>query len=511
MNRFEALKLEVNFKALEAELGSLFAKPFDEVDDRTLECLKVFGIAYKRKSKTFMIRVRIPLGQMDTNQLRALAAVAEEYGQGELHLTMRSQIQVRGFQWYDLQAITTKLCDAGLLGHSTLMDSVRNIVTCPLTGISEHEYLDPTPVIERLNDRIVKTDELRNLPRKVNTIITGCLYQCQHAMYQDIVLLPAVKDIDSADIRGFNFYIGGQATGTACYQARPLDIFVSPSVADKVVWALLMLYRDHGSRDVRGECRISHWAEEVGLSEIREQLVAMLTVPLYQAGITQQSEDRCKTLGLIPHPSREEIAMGLYVPGAKLRVDDAEKIACFVDEFGRSELRLTPDQNIVVPGISGAKVEAAITHPICRTFDWQPHAAHAGTRACVGLPDCHLSMIDTSYWAKRVSDELQNRLPEMPEVNIRWSGCNAGCARHQLADIGLVGRKRTMADGTQVDAVDIYMPREDSVHHRLHNELVISQVPCEILAGKLEQIIRQEFMPPDQLEVMEHYQATTQF
>src|SRR3989338_10975769 len=49
-----------------------------------------------RGGKVFMSRIRIPAGIVSAKQLRAIAYVAKNYGNGVIHLTTRQDIQVHG-------------------------------------------------------------------------------------------------------------------------------------------------------------------------------------------------------------------------------------------------------------------------------------------------------------------------------------------------------------------------------------------------------------------------------
>ncbi|WP_284743949.1 precorrin-3B synthase [Amycolatopsis sp. RTGN1] len=79
-----------------------------------------------------LARVRLPGGAISAAQLRALADCAEACGDGDLHLTSRGNVQLRGVTRPGLAA---RLADAGLL-PSPSHERVRNVLASPLSGLT---------------------------------------------------------------------------------------------------------------------------------------------------------------------------------------------------------------------------------------------------------------------------------------------------------------------------------------------------------------------------------------
>lgn len=83
-----------------------------------------------------LVRLRVPGGQLARTQLARLLDVAERYGDGDVHLTKRANLQLRALPGGD--ALPAEVVDAirasGLLPHPA-HELVRNIVASPLTGL----------------------------------------------------------------------------------------------------------------------------------------------------------------------------------------------------------------------------------------------------------------------------------------------------------------------------------------------------------------------------------------
>lgn len=84
-----------------------------------------------------LVRVRLVGGEISVGSLRALSQVAREHGDGNLHLTSRANLQVRGLPAVGGTThpeVVAAVRAAGLLPHPR-HDLVRNVMVSPLTGI----------------------------------------------------------------------------------------------------------------------------------------------------------------------------------------------------------------------------------------------------------------------------------------------------------------------------------------------------------------------------------------
>ncbi|MGH3357234.1 MAG: nitrite reductase [Nocardioidaceae bacterium] len=114
-----------------------------------------------------LVRIRIPGGRLTSEALSALADVADLYADGRLVLTSRANLQLRAVGTTDgrpSEAFVDAVAAAGLLPSRT-HDLVRNIVCSPLTGrVGGH--VDMRPVLRALDEAIVSSDRLAELPGK---------------------------------------------------------------------------------------------------------------------------------------------------------------------------------------------------------------------------------------------------------------------------------------------------------------------------------------------------------
>jgi precorrin-3B synthase len=106
-----------------------------------------------------LARVRLPGGTVSAAQLRALADCAEACGDGDVHLTSRGNVQLRGVT---RPGLATRLADAGLL-PSPSHERVRNVLASPLAEL-HGGLVDVRGLASALDTELCARPELAELP-----------------------------------------------------------------------------------------------------------------------------------------------------------------------------------------------------------------------------------------------------------------------------------------------------------------------------------------------------------
>src|SRR5436305_1429996 len=238
------------------DLPRLIAEGWEALSPADKELLKWVGVFFRKPTPgKFMMRIRMPNGFATSEQFRAIAELSRRLGNGVLDITTRQQIELRGFTLDTVPAIWEKLRGVDLHSLQTGMDNVRNINGCAFAGVTPDELFDASPVVFELDRIIVGTNgnpEFVNLPRKFNVVITGCRANCTHAESQDVALVPAIQ----RGIAGFNILAGGKMGSGGFTVAKPLNAFVERHEAAEVVAEMVRIFRDHGPREARSQCRL---------------------------------------------------------------------------------------------------------------------------------------------------------------------------------------------------------------------------------------------------------------
>src|SRR5947199_10768662 len=128
----------------------------------------------------FMLRVRIPGGQLTNTQLRTIATIATEFGRDVADVTDRQNIQLHWIRIEDVPEIWRRLEGGGLATTEACGDTPRNMLGCPLAGVDDDEIIDGTDALRRTNALAEGNKEFSNLPRNYKTTVSGCPVYCIH-------------------------------------------------------------------------------------------------------------------------------------------------------------------------------------------------------------------------------------------------------------------------------------------------------------------------------------------
>jgi ferredoxin-nitrite reductase len=393
--------------------------------------------------------------------------------------------------------IWSRLAEVGLHSKQTGMDNVRGVCGCPVSGLTPHELLDASAVIREFNEMLVGNKEFTNLPRKFNVTITGCLENCCHPETQDIGLVPAYRELDGQQVNGFNVLVGGKQGSGGYRPATPIDVFVRPEQAAQLCGHITLIFRDHGSRATRTRARLAFLIEDKGPAWFRKELSKRMSEPLLKAGADMRKKNHTDHLGLNPQrkpgPGYEGPALyylGALVPVGRITTAQMRGVADLADRYGDGDIRVTTQQNLIIPNIPEDRIGALTEEPLFSELPFDPSPIMRGLVSCTGNDYCALALIETKGYAIEVARELEKRTAgrKIQPLTIHWSGCPAGCGLHQVATIGLQGCRSRQSNGDIVDAAHVCVKGATGPNPRLATDLMYD-VPCDQLAEALEPLV----------------------
>lgn len=462
LNKFEKFKAEKDGLAVKAEIDH-FAKIGWEAMDETdrIHRLKWLGIFFRPVTPgKFMMRLRLPSGIITSAQMRTLAGIIAQYGEdGSADITTRQNIQLRGIRIEDIPDIFQKMHQVGLTSIQSGMDNVRNITGSPVAGIDAHELMDTRELIQQVQDMITNhgegNPEFSNLPRKFNIAIGGCPDNSIHAEINDIAFVPAYQDA-AKQIFGFNVLVGGFFSAKRCEAAIPLNAWVTPDRVVELCRAILLVYRDYGLRVNRQKSRLMWLIDELGLDTFRAKVQGQLSYTLAEAAPKDEINwEKRDHLGVYPQKQPGLNYVGLHIPVGKLLAPDMFTLARLAEVYGSGEMRLTVEQNLIIPHVPTENLEPLLQEPCLQKFSVNPGALVKGLVSCTGAQFCNFALIETKNRALALIQELEAEVTLTRPVRIHWTGCPNSCGQPQVADIGLMGTK-VRKDGKMQEGVDIY-------------------------------------------------------
>jgi sulfite reductase (ferredoxin) len=221
--------------------------------------------------------IRLPLGDMTSDQARAIADLSRRYTGDTIRLTVEQNLVLRWLPEADLPALYEELVSLELAdaGAGTLTD----ITACPGTdtcklGISASRGL--AGVLER--DLGHKRDELPAEVQALRIKASGCFNSCGQHHIADIGFLGVSRNVSGRRVAHFQLVVGGQWThnGGACGLA--IGAFPAKRVPD-VVDRLTQLWMRERTPDES----LQDYIQRAGRAAIRKALDDLREVPAYDA------------------------------------------------------------------------------------------------------------------------------------------------------------------------------------------------------------------------------------
>ncbi|MCD8490789.1 MAG: hypothetical protein LRY51_02210, partial [Geovibrio sp.] len=143
-----------------------------DMDEFRKTC-SAFGIYEQKQQGTFMQRIRLAGGIIDSALLGSLMRLADEYAGGFLHITTRQNVQLHGVAPENLGKLQRRLANLSLLTKTAGGNCVRNVLIDPLSGVSEDDVFDVSPYGLELSNRLPEYPVFAALPRKFKIALSS--------------------------------------------------------------------------------------------------------------------------------------------------------------------------------------------------------------------------------------------------------------------------------------------------------------------------------------------------
>lgn len=434
---------------------------WEEVEAADMDTrLKWVGMLHrnKRTPGQFMMRLKVPNGIINSDQLRFYADCVEKYGdeKGVVDISTRANIQLRGVKIEDAPDIIDGLHARNQTSFQSALDNVRNMVGSPLAGIDDQEMVDTRELCNAIND-LVSLDPVTqtrgnpywgNLPRKFNIAISGSRDDFAHTHINDIGLQPCPHA--ETGVMGFNVVLGGYMSIKRVAESISSDMWI-PADRNSVVTlseAILRIFRDEGERKDRQKARLMWLVEKYGVEDYRSKVIE--EVESYDRGVKVERAqpaptgpfERRELLGVHPQPQEGKVRVGILVPAGRLSQAECRDLADLADKYSGGEVRLTVEQNVILPNVDEKAVKKLLKEPVVGAgsrFSVNPGFIEGNVVSCTGAQFCGLALIETKEHAERMAKKLEEKVVMDRPIRIHWTGCPNSCGQVQVADIGIMG------------------------------------------------------------------------
>ncbi len=451
LNKIEQLK---NLKTVDEAYKKLqyyATAGYDSIEKEDKDFFfKCFGIFDKKATPNqFMLRVRIPGGQLTSLQAKTIGEIAKEYGKDYIDITTRMQVELRYLRIEDLPTVLKKLENSGISTYQTGIDNFRNIVNDPLDGVAYDNIIECQPLLTKIQNLFLnKSEWIGTLPRKFNIGILGSMSNRCNIYGQDCSFVLAQKD----GIFGFNVYMGGKVGKIA----QDVNVFLKVDEIEKFMISLANVYKKYGFRDNRNRNRFFFFLQEIGIENVVQAIKEEAGYNFSSRGITYVNMEQYDIeFGKIILKNNT-FAVHMIVPAGVFTGSDMIECANIADKYGNSQLRLSVEQKLYIIGIQEDKVKELLQEDIFIKYKNIANPYINNVVACAGL-ECVFGVIANKPDAIKLSEYLAKEVPLSDgKVRLYWSACPKGCGIHGLADIGFEGCK-TRYNGEFVDGVHIFL------------------------------------------------------
>jgi sulfite reductase (ferredoxin) len=384
----------------------------------------------------FMLRIRIPGGQLTAEQTAVIGSLSERFGRDIADVTDRQNIQLHWIRIDQIPEIWAELERVGLSTTEACGDTPRNILGCPLAGVDASEVIDASEVLLEVNAKLAGNPEFSNLPRKYKISISGCAHQCCQHEVNDLALVGAMHPDGR---RGFDLWVGGGLSTNPMF-ARRLGVFVPPERVVPVVLGVTAVFRDYGYRRARNRARLKFLVKDWGAERFRAVLEDAIGFALDDLDEPSSSPTAHREHGGVWPQHDGSYYVGFSPKAGRIAGHQLRVVARLAAKYGNGRMRTTTQQKMVILDVPEERVAPLIEELAALNLPVDASAWRRGTMACTGIEFCKLAIVETKGRAAELYRYLEERLPDFDEdIRINVNGCPNSCARYQTADIGLMG------------------------------------------------------------------------
>ena len=438
------------------------------------------GTYGQRQQGVNMLRVKIPQGVLNAEQVEMLARIADEYSRGFGHVTTRQNVQLHFVQLSRAAEAMRLLDSVGLTTKEACGNTVRNVTGCALAGVCSGAPFDVTPHGRAATRHFLRNPFCQKLPRKFKIAFSGCGDDCAQGAINDVGLVAMMKD----GKRGFRVRVGG-GLSTSPEDAHPLEEFVPTERLLPTLEAVVRVFDRSGNRENKSRARLKYVIRKIGMEGFRAEYEKELAniaadgraeMPI--AVEEEQRPDAVLRLGRARSETASEPGFeqfystncykqkqaGYYAVIARLHLGDITSaqlrgVAKLARDFGDGEVRLTNEQNLFLRWVPEGSLKAlhaellalGLARPGARTI-------HDVT-SCPGADTCNLAVTKSRELATVVQEALEQTgtlVDGAEKLDIKISGCPNSCGQHHIAALGFHGAMRRVG-GQAVPEYELHL------------------------------------------------------
>jgi sulfite reductase beta subunit-like hemoprotein len=452
----------------------------DEVEEDAFRVFRLNNGIYGQRQggHNQMVRVKVPYGSIQPDQLDMLAHIADTYSRGWGHITTRQNIQFHFVQLERVPEVLEDLASVGLTTREACGDTVRNIQGCHLAGACPFEVLDISPWAEATFRHLLRNPYSQRLPRKFKINFSGCTTDCGQAMFNDVGIIAVMRPRSDGTLEpGFRVFVAG-GLGANPHAAQALEEFTPREDLLPTIEAVLRTFDHYGNRDNKLRARMKWLLDTMGIDELRQRILkerkflrasttwaygipeyvqehgdepagvatAIDPTPMgWGTNVTFKHRDpygRWEDANVVRGVAKGTVSAYAYARLGDITSDQFRALASIQREL-RAEVRVTNRQNVVYRGLTEEQLPTLYAR-LDAIGMAQPGAELVrDVVSCPGADTCNLAVTQSRGLADAIGKALDDAgLAEVGGIRVNISGCTNSCGQHHVADIGFLGVER---------------------------------------------------------------------
>ncbi|PPC88245.1 MAG: precorrin-3B synthase [Hyphomicrobium sp.] len=362
-----------------------------------------------------LLRVRPRAGSLSLDQLISIADIAERHGSGEIDLTNRANLQVRGLSAETYPEAIAALIASGIVEADADAEAARNVVVDPLTGL-DPSHIDVRNLASALEAMLIARSDLHALPNKFGFSVSGSARGIRTAPYADISIAAQNQETYSIKLDGnAETHIELKPPAVVSAVARLAEVFLALTAENPELRRM---------RDAVAAFGATHIFTKANLASTL-------------AYATSNFETSAPSVGILSHAATP-YAVAIGLPFGRITDTAFKNLASQARELGCRDCRLSQQRTLVFPLTTRADADALLSAASYLNLITQAEDPRLMMHVCPGAPSCANATTSTRIDAERLAQALRNYVEGMPSIHI--SGCEKGCAHRNATAYTFVAR-----------------------------------------------------------------------
>lgn len=434
-----------------------------KIDDEKFRSLRLArGVYGQRQQGVQMVRIKLPYGKVNMQQLSKMSDVSDEYATGNLHITTRQDIQIHFVSLDRTPQLWAELEEDDITLREACGNTVRNVTASAMAGIDPKEPFDVSPYAHAVFAYFLRNPICQEMGRKFKIAFSSSEDDSAFAFMHDLGFIPKVKIENGVEIRGFKVVIGG-GLGSQPYMADPVTDFMPVNQIIPFTEAVLRVFDRYGERNKRHKARMKYLVQEIGAEELirlaEAERMALKSktyeistfehetvIPengILSAEITdpQKYEKWLKT-NIFPQKQAGFVAVGLRIQNGDIKTPVARKLISVVKAAAADDIRLTNTQGILLKFVREENLPYIFEELNKLNLAEPGFESMADITSCPGTDTCNLGISNSTGITRELEKVMKNEFPDLiynTDIKIKISGCINSCAQHAMASIGFHG------------------------------------------------------------------------